>query len=49
MFGAVHVVGVVEAFGHQAADSDLAEVVEEGADLFGGPIDSFGVVVEEGQ
>jgi hypothetical protein len=43
------VVGVVEALGDKAADADLAEVVEEGADLIGGTVDVVGVLVEKGQ
>ena len=38
--GKLEIVGVVEVFGDEAADADEAEVVEEGADLLGGLVDS---------
>lgn len=37
--GAGEVVGVVEVLGDEAADADLAEVVEELADLLGGAVE----------
>jgi hypothetical protein len=33
-------------FGHEAADPDEAEVVEEGAELVGGLVDAVAVLVE---
>lgn len=35
--------------GDEATDADLAEMVEEGADLVGGAVDVVGVLVEEGE
>ena len=40
------IVGVAELFGHEAADADQAEVVEEGAELVGGLVDAVAVLVE---
>ena len=48
-WGHADVFPVVEFFGNEAADTDLAEVVEEGADFFGGSVNLVGVLVEEGQ
>ena len=44
--GRLKIVGVVEAFGDQAADANLTEVVEEGANFVGGAVDVVGVLVE---
>jgi hypothetical protein len=44
-----HVVVVVEPFSDQAANADLAKVIEEGADLLSCSVDLVGVVVEEGE
>ena len=49
LLGTLRVVGVVEALGDEAADADLTEVVEEGADLVGSAVDVVGVLVEEGE
>ncbi len=46
--GGSKIVDVVEAFGDQATDTNLAEVVEEGADFIGGAVDIVSVLVEEG-
>lgn len=43
------VVRVVELLGDEASDADLAEVVEECADLLGGLVDSVGVLVEQSE
>ena len=45
--GRLEIVGVVEALSDQAVDTNLAEVVEEGADLIGGAVDIVGVLVEQ--
>lgn len=47
-FGCVGEVFVVEMFGDVAADSDLSDVVEEGAEFVGCPVEVVGVAIEEG-
>jgi hypothetical protein len=42
-----YIVRVVELLGHKASDADLAEVVEESADLLSGVVHAVGVAVEQ--